>query len=324
MARNGAAALALLWSGALAAACSSSRGLSSSATTPPDAGAGAPADASEAAVDAVEPVDAAPGFAVQTNPIILAEWVQITPGAASKWTIDWWVHVTASGGAKGIIDHVEYSLTDAASGAALGSFSHVPVIYSDKNGTYYPLQGGTQDERYIDDWPLYQGAPALMHVTVFIVQDDGQAVTAETDATVESLPAPVLVAPAGVEVRQNDPTLGCASDPVAGYGFVIDAAWEPVPSPAGAVTYVVAIATGSGEWLTIDFVNTDATSLHYLRCGAYVDDAGRLGAMVWVSAHSAESTTVDPGWMHEAGWSPWGGTAFSFEACEAAGTPACQ
>jgi hypothetical protein len=292
------------------------------ADTPTDLDASV--DAGEAD-DASEPVDAAPGFAVQTSPIILAAWVQVTPGDASKWAIEWSVHITASGGAKGVVDHVEYTLTDAATGAALGSLSYVPIIRSDINGTYYPLREGAQDEGYIDDWPLYQGAPAIMHFTVFIIRDDdGQTVTVTTDATVEALPAPVLVAPAGVEVRQNDPTLGCAFDPVTGYGFAIDAAWDPVVAPAGAVTYVVGIATGSGEWLTIDFVYTDATTLHYLRCGTYVDDAGRLGAMVWVAAYSAEPTPPVPGWLGESGASPWAGITFSFESCEAAGTPACQ
>jgi hypothetical protein len=88
------------------------------------------------------------------------------------------------------------------------------------------------------------------------------------------LAAPSLQTPGDNEqIRQNDPTTGCAFSPTHGYGFQVAFTWTPVPE---AVHYHLLLIHDGAQYPALD-TQVDEPSYLMRFCNAYVIDANRFG-----------------------------------------------
>jgi hypothetical protein len=98
-------------------------------------------------------------------------------------------------------------------------------------------------------------------------------------ATPLPLIAPTSLSPnEGETIHHNDPTIGCAPDPMRGSGFAIDFAWAPVTTQPG-VEYDVFCQRQGSPYPMIDRTVSGST-FRFVSCNGYVAD-GNLDDWRW-------------------------------------------
>ena len=227
----------------------------------------------------------------------------------------WRVKVTAAVIGSGSINRIDQVLVDRQTRAGIGS--------RNENGPF--LQGGNTPNRVVD--PLktygsheityvvdfgYDGRPADLETTVVVDETNGQRHTLKATSKWEFLAPPVSRGAAGIVATQNDPASGCAFDPVHGYGYTLQLAWDAPPPPVPVTQYSIAVTDRRGADLIIDF--TEATNYRLVRCGAHIGDDLRHDVRFGVRTYHAPSH----------GMSSYVTTKFDVPSCRAAGVPACQ
>jgi hypothetical protein len=236
----------------------------------------------------------------------------------------WSMRVLATGQLHGSITRVEQTLRDRQTAENLGqAVDNGPFL---ANGgtpcrTIDPLlTGGGQKFDYARDLG-FVGRESTLDTRVTIKDVAGREWIAAARSSWQLLPPPVPRAPVRSVVKQNDPSTGCAFDPVHGYGLLLDLVWDP---PPGAIPpdiyYYVEVSDGAGRPLIVDrrgvpqIYSTKATSTRIVECDVHVDPSGEHGARFGLASGSLTSLAV----------SGWTVSTFDFQSCRQAGTPACQ
>jgi hypothetical protein len=118
------------------------------------------------------------------------------------------------------------------------------------------------------------------------------------------------MAPIGAQsVAQNNPNIGCPSDPSRGYGYRIVFDWTDSSSDVAIEGYDIFV---EHQGSTIPLVNTFASDSQFelVSCNSFVVDAN-LGGWRWrVRARDVSGTMGD--------WSPF--SSFTFAACRIDGS----
>jgi hypothetical protein len=148
---------------------------------------------------------------------------EITPYPSGQWSMT----VCAMGAVQGSIVRVERSLRDGTTGDLLGRRSDDgPFVGYTKMGVVDPLRdsGSQRLDFSFDSGPNrlgFSGNRSYLLTEVVIKETTGLDRTVSGQFEVNRFPVPVLRAPVGVVVRQNDPRSGCPFDPVNGYGVAV-------------------------------------------------------------------------------------------------------
>ncbi len=118
-------------------------------------------------------------------------------------------------------------------------------------------------------------------------------------------------------MRQNDPTSGCAFDPVHGYGIVLNTNWAPPTGTPPITYYPFHVYDGAHRELTGSFTwdfNSTAPNRRLVMCKGHVDDDAARGA-TWAVAVCLGSCSIE---------SDFAVATFDFQPCGEAGVPACR
>jgi len=112
------------------------------------------------------------------------------------------------------------------------------------------------------------------------------------------LAAPSLQTPGDNEqIRQNDPTTGCAFSPTHGYGFQVAFTWTPVPE---AVHYHLLLIHDGAQYPALD-TQVDEPSYLMRFCNAYVIDANRFGWHWTATAVTEDGEDLGPSPLSSSG-----------------------
>ena len=278
-----------------------------------------PAQTSTANVPSIPPPPGPP-FTLTVSPD--SAWVGVgrqsgtLEGIVVPNNVHWEITVRASGMLVGSLARVEQVLIDRESRATLGSNVETGPFYgfgNTPNRVYDPLKTyGTQTLPYNLDLGFSGRASDL--VTTVVIQDTtGGTWTLTSTVPWNFLPPPVPTSPSRIVVRQNDPATGCPFDPVHGYGFVLELAWEPVASSMTVTSYSVSVLDGRGTDLANGLL-TERTNVRLPRCGMHIGPGAQYDARFGVRTYHAPS----------GGMSAYAQTEFDFQSCREAGVPACQ
>jgi hypothetical protein len=227
----------------------------------------------------------------------------------------WRVKVTAAAIGTGSIHRIDQVLVDRQTRAVLGSRNEAGPFFqagNTPNRVVDPLKTfGSHEITYVVDFG-YDGRPADLETTVVIDETNGKRHTLNATSKWEFLAPPASRGAAGIIAKQNDPASGCAFDPVHGYGYTLQLAWDPPPAPVPVSQYSIAVTDRRGADLIIDF--TEATNYRLVRCGAHIGDDLRHDVRFGVRTYHAPSN----------GMSSYVTTTFDVPSCRAAGVPVCQ
>ena len=230
----------------------------------------------------------------------------------------WHVTIKAAAIGAGSIKKIDQALVDRETRAVLGtrnetgpfySFGNTPNRVVDALKTY-----GSHTIWYVVDAIDfgYTGRPADLLTTAVIEDVEGRTWTLQQTSRWEFLAPPVSRGLAGIVAKQNDPASGCAFDPVHGYGYMLELAWDPPPPNVPVTKYSIAVTDRRGADLIIDY--PDTTSYRLVRCGAHIGPEIQHDVRFGVRTYHAPSN----------GMSSYVVTKFDFPSCRDAGVPACR